>query len=222
MTKKISQFYAGFTFSLVLWLIWCLSKNRRPLNVLAEIPEGSHNWLLLIQCSPCKFQHLPPDPQPELINTQIRMSSSSKSTFTTHIHVLQKSALGLWEAGQDSEVLWTLQMLCTKCVHGPTPYPQLLKCAAAVSPVTFSSQRYRSGVTRRLSAVREGKAELFIHLSVLTQMHQDCSKVGSPFQLWQYCSSESKTQTTVLLQKSTLKCCRNIIKTSPSPKNLLP
>lgn len=98
--------------------------------------------------------------------------------------------------------------------------PSASQCAAAVSPVTFSSQRYRSGVTKRLSVVKEGKAELFIHPSVLMQMHQDCSKVGSPFQLWQHCSSESKTQATVLLQKSTLKCYRNIIKTSPSLKNL--
>lgn len=86
--------------------------------------EGSHNWLLLIQCSPYKFQHLPSDPQTELINAQIWMWSS-KSTFTTHIHVLQKSVLGLWEAGQGSEVPWTPQTLCTKCVYGPTPYPQL-------------------------------------------------------------------------------------------------
>ena len=100
--------------------------------------------------------------------------------------------------------------------------PPTSQCAAAVSPVTSSSQGYRSGVTRRLCVVREGKAKLFIHLSVLIKMHQDRSKLGSHYQLWQYCSSEFKIWVIVLLQKPTLKCYRNVLKTSPSPKNLFP
>lgn len=55
------------------------------------------------------------------------MSSPLKSTFTTHTHALHKFALGLWEAAQDSELPWILkEFLCTKHVHGDTPYPQFL------------------------------------------------------------------------------------------------
>lgn len=52
-------------------------------------------------------------------------------------------------------------------------------------------------------------------------MDQALSKLGSSYQLWQYCSSESKIWMTVLLQKSTLRCYRNIAKTRPSPSNLI-
>lgn len=55
------------------------------------------------------------------------MSPTPKSTFTTHTHVLHKPALGLWVGAQDSEAPRIHQeLLCTKQVHGATPYSQLL------------------------------------------------------------------------------------------------
>lgn len=54
------------------------------------------------------------------------MSPAPKSTFATHTHVLHKPTLGLWVGAQDSEVPRILQeLLCTKHVHGATPYPEL-------------------------------------------------------------------------------------------------
>lgn len=128
-----------------------------------------------------------------------------------------------WTMGRSSRLRSTsdspgtsLHKTCTWCYT----IPPTSQCATAVSPVTSSSRGYQRGVLRRLRVVREGKAELFIHLSVLIKMHQDCSKLGSHYQLWQYCSSESEIWITALLQKSTLNCYRNITKTSP--KNPFP
>lgn len=74
----------------------------------------------------------------------------------------------------------------------PTPHPQLHSVLQLYLLQLLSLKDTAAGLTGRLCVVREQKAELFIHLSVLIKMHRDCSKLSLRYQLWQNCSSESK------------------------------
>lgn len=191
----------GFTFSLLLWLIWYLPKNMKPLNILARIPGGITPLAFI---NPVFSMQVPAYAirSTDRINkcTDTDVITSKKHIYYTHSCSSQVCS---WTMGSSSRLRITLDSegisLHKTCTWWYT-IPSISQCATAISPAIFSSQGHRSRVTRKLCVVREGKAELFIHLSALMKMHQDLSKLGSYYQLCQYCSSESKIWITVHTQ----------------------
>lgn len=141
--KNCSKFYKGFTFSLVLWLIWCSSKDMRPLNILAGIP-GEITQLAVINSvfsmHVPAYSIRPTDGINKCTNTDV--IHYKKHIYYTHSYSSQICA---WtrDAAQDSEPWVSTLHYLGASLHKTCPWcyvtPSTSQHATAVSPVTLSS-----------------------------------------------------------------------------------
>lgn len=168
-----------FTSSLVLWLIWCLSKNMRPLNILSVI-VGRITLLVFIK-SLFSLQF------PAYAIRSTDRAKKCKNTDTVHLkkHLYYpyscSSQVCAWTIGCSSDFRSTLDSWGTSWKKTRIWHPQLQSVLQLYLLELLSLKDTAAGLQEDC-VVREQKAELFIHVSVLIKMHQYCSGLSLHYQ----------------------------------------